>query len=68
MPPDSIIIAIGGIVVALLNGFFLIHISRKVDIIKVDINSRMTELLRISGDAREAIGKLAGKAEQKLMK
>ena len=38
---------------------------RQLEEVHKTVNGKMEELLEVSGNAREAIGKLAGRAEEK---
>jgi len=37
----------------------------KIEVVRGDVNGKMQELLDVTGDAREAKGNLAGRAEEK---
>jgi hypothetical protein len=39
--------------------------TAKIEVVRNDVNGKMSELLRVSGDARQAVGNLAGRAEEK---
>lgn len=41
------------------------EIADKLEVVRQDVNGQTAKLLQVSGDAREAKGKLAGIAEQK---
>jgi hypothetical protein len=40
-------------------------IAANVETVRQDVNGKMAQMLQVSGDAREAVGNLAGHAEEK---
>lgn len=56
------ITAIGVIIVALRQG----RTSKKVDDLHIIVNSRLTELLKVTSDSQLAKGKIEGKNEEKI--
>lgn len=40
--------------------------SRSIEVVRQEVNGKATEALRVSGDAREAIGNLAGRAQERM--
>jgi len=54
----SAVAALGAVVVSAIN-------SRKINAVHVDINSRMSQLLEVSGNAAHAEGVMQGRKDQR---
>lgn len=39
--------------------------QRSIEVVRQDVNGKMEKLLKVTGDAREAEGRLAGRAEER---
>ena len=68
----ALIVAVGSAVNALLQIYSNRQrndqhatITKAIETVRQDVNGQTAQLLQVSGDAREAQGNLAGRAEQK---
>jgi hypothetical protein len=63
--PLVMVAAIGGLANVITTIISHRRTSDRLDTIKIEMNGRLSELLKVQGDARQAMGKLEGIAESK---
>ena len=56
----ALITAAPGFLLALVSLIKIFIVEKKVEAVHLDVNSKVTKLLEVDGDAREAVGKLKG--------
>jgi len=62
----AILIAVVAIIPSSLAAVLSYFNGRKIEVVRTDVNSKMSEMLRISGEAERAKGVLEGIAQNKM--